>query len=448
MQLLEVVELDHAGGGMDRVHGADPAQAVGAVGMAGGFQPVGQAGIAVAEHQAHAAARIQLCRMLVQADAVVAVVQRLHPVVVDLQIPEVAVGHLIHFDQQRLVVGQVPVAVVVEDVRIAAHRLAQRLVGRRQLVRMRLVALGPVGEQPRGVLDEAGDPAQALLQTLSIQRVRLLLAVQRLDAQLGGLLGAAVEEGLAHDKRVARRFQPQPVAAGRRLLAQDQLEAAVGLQLQLAGVDEAGLDHRAVALVAALLGAEAQVGHAAAPAADPVLPLAVEARVLVQVVRVVGADLGRLVGRREEAGEVRVGELQVHFQGNAQQAGEVAVALGAVVRVAGRLGPQYLLAGPLELVAEIAPDLSAAHLPFDLVYRHVGLLWSGAGRAAVVTLGRPPAAILRLGGLKSAQPQALLSRAGKVRLTRRRSASGSFPTVEKSRPATRGAGPSHGDKRC
>ncbi|MNR53000.1 hypothetical protein D3C85_1729410 [compost metagenome] len=60
--------------------------------MAGGFQPVRQAGVAVAEYQAHAATAVGLRRMFVQADAVVAVVQRLHPVVVDLQVPEVAVG--------------------------------------------------------------------------------------------------------------------------------------------------------------------------------------------------------------------------------------------------------------------------------------------------------------------------------------------------------------------
>ncbi|MCY1426815.1 hypothetical protein D9M71_426440 [compost metagenome] len=337
--------------------------------------------------------------MLVQADAVVAVVQRLHPVVVDLQVPEVAVGHLVHLDQQRLVVGQRPVGVVVVDVRIAADRLAQRLVRRWQMVGVSLVALGPVGEQPRGVLDEAGDPPEALVQALGTERLGLLVAVQALDTQLRRLFTGTVEEGLADDQRIARRLQAQPVALRRRLLAEDELEAAIGRQLQLAGIDEAGLDHLAVAFVTALLGAEAEVGHAAATTADPVLLLAIEARVLVEVVRVVGADLGRLVGRREEAGEVRVGELQVHLQGDAQQAGEIAEAFGAGLPVAGSLSPQYLLAAALELVAEIAPDLPAAYPLFDSICRHVGLLWSGGQPATGSTLGTPGLWILRPGGL-------------------------------------------------
>ncbi|MDT4863716.1 hypothetical protein D3C80_1983810 [compost metagenome] len=57
----------------------------------------------------------------------------------------------------------------------------------------------------------------------------------------------------------------------------------------------------------------------------------------------------------------------MHFQGDAQQAGEVAEALGAGLRVGGRFRPQYLLAATLELVAEIAPDLPAQYLLFDSI---------------------------------------------------------------------------------
>ena len=57
----------------------------------------------------------------------VAVVERLHPVVVDLQVPEAALGHAVHLDQQRFVLFEGPVAVVVEDVGVSAYGLAQRL---------------------------------------------------------------------------------------------------------------------------------------------------------------------------------------------------------------------------------------------------------------------------------------------------------------------------------
>ncbi|MFK4234694.1 hypothetical protein [Pseudomonas guariconensis] len=122
------------------------------------------------------------------------------------------------------------------------------------------------------------------------------------------------------------------------------MEVALGIELKLAGVDKAGLDHLAVGLVTAFLCAEAQVGDTAALAADAIALGAIEAGVAVQVVGVVGADLGGFVGGCDEAWEVRVGELQVHPQGDAQQAREVAKAFGAGLRIGRRLGAQDLLA--------------------------------------------------------------------------------------------------------
>ncbi|MFK9099847.1 hypothetical protein ACJEBH_22075 [Pseudomonas guariconensis] len=121
----------------------------------------------------------------------------------------------------------------------------------------------------------------------------------------------------------------------------------LGIELKLAGVDKAGLDHLAVGLVTAFLCAEAQVGDTAALAADAIALGAIEAGVAVQVVGVVGvvgADLGGFVGGCDEAWKVRVGELRVHPQGDAQQAREVAKAFGAGLRIGRRLGAQDLLA--------------------------------------------------------------------------------------------------------
>ncbi|MDD2091247.1 hypothetical protein NP522_13770 [Pseudomonas guariconensis] len=122
------------------------------------------------------------------------------------------------------------------------------------------------------------------------------------------------------------------------------MEVALGIELKLAGVDKAGLDHLAVGLVTAFLCAEAQVGDTAALAADAIALGAIEAGVAVQVVEVVGADLGGFVGGCDEAWKVRVGELRVHPQGDAQQAREVAKAFGADLRIGRRLGAQDLLA--------------------------------------------------------------------------------------------------------
>ncbi|MCY1394958.1 hypothetical protein D9M71_98860 [compost metagenome] len=161
---------------------------------------------------------------------------------------------------------------------------------------MGLVALGPVGEQARGVFHEAGRPLQALVQLVRVERAGLGVATDAFDAQLCGFFAFAVEEGLAHDQRIALGLKAQPVGAG-RFLAEDDLEAAVGVDFQVVGVNGARGGHGAVGFVAAFLGAEAQVGNAATLAADPVTVAAVEAGVLVEVVGVVGADLGGFMGR-------------------------------------------------------------------------------------------------------------------------------------------------------
>ncbi|MNV89547.1 hypothetical protein D3C71_1838520 [compost metagenome] len=77
-----------------------------------------------------------------------------------------------------------------------------------------------------------------------------------------------------------------------RLRAEDDLEVAVRVHRQLVAVDKTGLHHAPVGFVTALLRTEAQVRHRAAPAADAVCGIAVQARVAVQVVRIVRADLG------------------------------------------------------------------------------------------------------------------------------------------------------------
>ena len=75
-------------GGVALVFGAYPAQAHGSFSNARGLQPVGDAGITLAQNQSHAAVFVVLGLVLVDADLVMAVVQRLQPVVVDLQVPE------------------------------------------------------------------------------------------------------------------------------------------------------------------------------------------------------------------------------------------------------------------------------------------------------------------------------------------------------------------------
>ena len=89
--------------------------------VAGRLDPVGVAGIRVRHHQANGPVILVAREMLVRVDPVVAVVQRLHPVVVQLEVPVLALRRH-HLDNERLVLRHCPVAVVVGDVGIAARR--------------------------------------------------------------------------------------------------------------------------------------------------------------------------------------------------------------------------------------------------------------------------------------------------------------------------------------
>lgn len=149
----------------------DPAEAHGAKAVPGGLQPVRQRRIAVCQNQRHAAARVELDTVFVVVDAVITIVERFHPVVIDLQIPEIACRDVVKFDEQRLVGFQLPVAVIIKNVRITARRLTDGLVGRRQRIPLlRLVALRPVGEDARGVFNEITGTLEILVEGQRIKR--------------------------------------------------------------------------------------------------------------------------------------------------------------------------------------------------------------------------------------------------------------------------------------
>ena len=86
----------------------------------------------------------------------------------------------------------------------------------------------------------------------------------------------------------------------------------------------------------------------------------------------VGADLAGLMRGREEAGKVRIGELQVHLQADAQQARQVAPALRTVECRCRSLRPQNLPSGLLEVVAELRPQRAAVDVVLGLCgARHI-----------------------------------------------------------------------------
>jgi hypothetical protein len=98
-------------------------------------------------------------------------------------------------------------------------------------------------------------------------------------------------------------------------------------------------------------------------------------RIDVMIVRVARPDLRHAVRRLIEAGKIRIGPFQVHFQLNPQQARQVSEAFRPVEWVGGGLRLKDDLAGLFECSAEAAPRLSGHDL-FDGV-RHSGFTFNG-----------------------------------------------------------------------
>ena len=237
---------------------------------------------------------------------------------------------------------------------IAVRGGGDRRVEERQLVLVLREALRPLREDRRRARDVGGRRLQPAVESAGVTGAGVRAPPRRSMRELGDALVRAILEGLAHDQRRGVGLHAQPVA---RLLAarEEDLEAAVGVDLHLARVEVAGLAAARLRAVAARVGAEAEVVHGAAPARDPVLVLAADRRVLVVVVGVVGADLHRLVRGAAQHREQRVGELDVRLERHAREARQVAEALGAIEGVHRRAGPQHHVAGALQRVAEIGP---------------------------------------------------------------------------------------------
>ena len=235
--------------------------------MARRFEPVGQPGIGVGDHEADRAVFLVVRQFLVGVDGVVAVVQRFHPVVVHLKVPVFALRRH-DLDEQRFALRQRPVAVVVDDVRVAARGEGYLRVEHGQRIGVLAEAAGPVGEQHRGAGHQRAGGLQALVDLFGSERrgaLVLIGAIDSLDAQVRGFFGQSVEEGLAHDQGTApwRHGQPVPVMGP---AADSQFEVVVRADLEFFRFHVAGWRHAAALAVVSGLGAEAQVLDGIAPA--------------------------------------------------------------------------------------------------------------------------------------------------------------------------------------
>src|SRR3546814_7226299 len=91
--LFELIVLDDLRGRIDMLARADPAHAHGAAFVAGGFDPVGNPLIAMREYDRARTIGSDPGAVLVDVNVMVAIVQRLHTQVIELQIAEPAFGN-------------------------------------------------------------------------------------------------------------------------------------------------------------------------------------------------------------------------------------------------------------------------------------------------------------------------------------------------------------------
>src|SRR5690606_27999289 len=108
-------------------------------------------------------------RVLVERNIEIPVIKRLHPVIVELEIPRVARWRR-EGDDQRLLRAKLPIAVVIQDAGIAAGSIGNGGIEKRQLIRMLPESVGPPGKQDWRTGDEERRGRQALVDHFGCDR--------------------------------------------------------------------------------------------------------------------------------------------------------------------------------------------------------------------------------------------------------------------------------------
>src|SRR5262249_5818491 len=149
-----------------------------------------------------------------------------------------------------------------------------------KLVRALGEAEGPLLEETGAAGDELGGAGEAAIDRLGSDGARRAAPADPLDLELRALFRGAIEERLAHDQRARLRRHRQPVARP-RLAADRNLEASVGLELDLRVVEITARRERPGSAVIPFLGAESEIMHRPAFAADSIFVFPAYRRVLI-----------------------------------------------------------------------------------------------------------------------------------------------------------------------
>ena len=175
--------------------------------MTGRLQPIGEPAVRRAgcwlmtDHDADTAVLPGYRGVAVDADTMVAVIKRFHPVVGQLEIPRAATLRRTKADQQGLLRPQLPATIVVKDLRVAAGPQAHLLVIGRQRIQVACKDRHPLPKQAGGPRDEGYYPSQLGAEFSGLQAA----AATRIEtgyAQFGGPFPGAIPEGLANQDAI------------------------------------------------------------------------------------------------------------------------------------------------------------------------------------------------------------------------------------------------------
>ena len=145
-------------------------------------------------------------------------------------------------------------------------------------------------------------------------------------------------------------------------LTEQDLDAPVGCDLEVATLEIPAASRARLAAVIAVIGADPQVRDAPELAVQPILAGAADLGVLVEAVGIVAADLPGLVAETVEARRAGVRVLDELLEGQPREPAQVAESLRAIEGIAWRAIAEDHVTGALEGPAELPPRRPVADL--------------------------------------------------------------------------------------
>ena len=120
--------VDDSGDGIHWILAPNPSEAESALDMTTSAHPVCMSGVSHCDVNIHRAISVDIRCVSVNYNFMVSIVERLHPVVIDLQVPSLAFGNRGKRDDHDLIRSQSKMTVVIGDVWVTTYCVAKGLI--------------------------------------------------------------------------------------------------------------------------------------------------------------------------------------------------------------------------------------------------------------------------------------------------------------------------------